>query len=45
MSRNLTFSNQEEKDAALAEARANQATSAAKHEAWIATVEAATVVA
>jgi len=44
MSRKLTFSTQEEKDAALEEAKANQAASATKHETWIATVEAAEVV-
>lgn len=44
MSRKLTFSTQEEKDAALAEARANQEASATKHANWIASVEAAEVV-
>lgn len=44
MSRKLTFGTQEEKDAAIAEAKANQEASATKHVNWIATVEAAEVV-
>jgi hypothetical protein len=42
--RKITFGTQEEKDAAIAEAKANQEASATKHANWIESVESAEVV-
>ena len=42
--RKITFGTEEEKATALAEAKANQTASEAKHAAWIEAVESAEVV-